>query len=465
MHSKAEPVQDQGSQLYAYSIAFVAAVGGFLFGYDLYVISPAVIFLTDVFDLTPVQIGFAMNSAVVGCLVGPVAAGWLSDAIGRKHSLIIASILFGVSAIGSALFRTLPEFYSFRFLGGVGIGIASVVSPMYIAEIAPARNRGALVTMNQLAITVGGLSSVIVCYLLSFSASWRWMFASELAPIVFFLFALFFIPRSPRWLMEKGRAQAAMDVLTRIQGRAKAHVEIDRIRDSLTLVGGSMRDLFRSAFRMPLLIAAGLAFFAMWTGASPVQTFAPIIFQKAGFLSASDAIYQTLFVSIVNTSGTVFALLLFDRWGRRPFLIFGVAGITLTQFMIGSSFYLEEAGGFLVFSLLLNVVAYCVSLAPLTWLIMSEVFPTRLRGKAVSICAMSVWLNMIITNQFFPMVTDSFENHYGHPGGAFWIFGLISIGALLFGWKLVPETKGKSLEEISDFWRGKSSTSLEKRNL
>lgn len=435
-------------------IAFVAAVGGFLFGYDLYVISPSVIFLKDVYDLTPAQIGFAMNSAVVGCVVGPIFAGWLSDAMGRKYSLIMAAILFGISALGSALFENIAEFYAYRFVGGVGIGIASVVSPMYIAEISPSRNRGALVTMNQLAITVGGLSSVIVCYWLSFAAQWRWMFASELVPIAFFAVALLFIPKSPRWLMEKGRAAAAVDVLTRIQGRGEAEIEINRMKDSQSVGTGSIAELFQPGFRMALLIAAGFAFFTMWTGGSPVQTFAPIIFQQAGFLAASEAIYQTLFVAGVNTAGTVVALLLLDRVGRRPFLIFGVSAIGLSQFMIGSCFYFGKTDALIVFSILLNVVGFCVSLAPLTWLIMSEIFPTRLRGKAVSFGAMVVWVNMVITNQLFPMASAYFENHYGHVGGIFWIFGFISIGALLFGWKLVPETKGKSLEEIAGSHRG-----------
>ena len=270
--------QNLGSKLFAYMIAFVAAVGGFLFGYDLYVISPSVIFLKDVYDLTLTQIGFAMNSAVVGCIVGPIFAGWLSDAIGRKYSLIMAAILFGFSALGSALFQDMAEFYVYRFVGGVAIGIASVVSPMYIAEISPSRSRGALVTMNQLAIPVGGLSSVIVCYRLSFAAQWRWMFASELVPIVFFAIALLFIPRSPRWLMEKGRAAAAMDVLTRIQGRREAEIEINRMKDSQSVGTGSTAELFQPGFRRALLIAGGLAFFTMWTGGSPVQTFAPIIF-------------------------------------------------------------------------------------------------------------------------------------------------------------------------------------------
>ena len=448
---------EKGNLIYAFGIAFVAAVGGFLFGYDLYIISPAILFLEKEFGLGPAQVGFAMSSAVIGCLLGPVAAGWVSDKIGRKKSLIIAAALFMISAIGTALPRNMVDFYIFRFLGGIGIGLASVISPLYIAEISPAKNRGAMVTMNQLAITIGGMSSVIVCYNLSFGDHWRWMFGSEVFPILVFLIALIFVPETPRWLMGKNRADEAMDVLTKINGRENARTEADQIRYVLAEETGSMGELIQPGLRLALFIAVGLAFFQMWTGASTIQTYAPRIFRMAGFMAASEAIYQTLFLVIFNFIFTIIALLLIDKVGRRPLLLIGTLGIVATQFLMGMCFRQNWSGFVVVLVLLLNVAFYATSLAPLAWLVMSEIFPNRIRGRAMSIAAFVLWINMLITNQLFPMLTDYLENKYGTPAGAFWLFTGFGILCFFFSLFLVPETKGKSLEEIAKSWLPKRS--------
>ncbi|MGH9158521.1 MAG: sugar porter family MFS transporter [Vicinamibacteraceae bacterium] len=442
-----------GDRTYLFLSAFVAACGGFLFGYDIYIISPAVIFLEEAFDLTSVQVGFAITSAILGCMAGPLFAGGLSDHLGRRTALQLAALLFGISAVGTAVATNMPVLYLFRFVGGVAIGIASVVSPMYIAEIAPARIRGALVTMNQLAITVGGLCSVVVCYFLSFSGAWRWMFASEVAPVIVFAVGLLYVPRSPRWLMAKGRHREAMDVLERVHGTVEARRERAAIEESLQEAQGTLAELFRPGLRMALVAAVGLAFFQQWAGASTVATYAPLIFQKAGFLSASDAIFQTLFLVALNVTGTVVAITLLDRSGRRPLLLVGTAGIALSQFLIGLHFHQGSTGTLVVLSVLLCIGFYSISMAPLTWLIMSEVFPTRLRGKAMALCATFLWTSAFVTGQLFPSVTEYFELHEGSPAGVFWIFGGIAVVALLFGWKLVPETKGHTLEEIAEFWR------------
>ena len=336
---------------YLYFVAVVAAVGGFIFGYDLSIIAGASLFLKEEFALTPLWLGFAVSSAVIGCIIGPLAGGGLTDRWGRKKALYLCAILFGVSAIGTALPRTMLEFYIFRILGGMGVGLASIVSPMYIAEVAPARMRGRLVLVNQLAIVVGSLSSIIVSYFLSLSGSWRWMFASELVPILVLLIGLTFIPESPRWFAQKNRREEARGVLTRIGGPQHADSEMEQIARSLRQKTGSFADLFRPGLRTALLIAFTLAVLQQFSGTSPLLFHTPLIFQRAGFENISDAILQSIIVNLWNLTWTAIGLWAVDRFGRRPLLLTGTTVMAIGFALMGTFFYFDLAGLYLLLTM------------------------------------------------------------------------------------------------------------------
>jgi len=447
------------NRAYVYAVSLVAAVGGFLFGYDLSIISGAVIFLQNVFSLTAVQLGFAIGSASLGCMSGPVLAGWLSDSIGRKKSLILADLLFGVGALGTALATGIGQFNLYRVLGGIGVGMASVVSPMYIAEIAPARIRGRLVTLNQLAIVIGSTSSIVVSYFLSFHGNWRAMFASTLVPILLFLVGLFLVPESPRWLVQNAREPEAFEVLSKVDGPDSARREIREIQEVSQVESGSLSELFQPGIRTALLIAVGLGLLQQWTGVSPTTFYAPIIFQKAGFKLASDALLQTIVFNLWNFACTVAALSLVDRVGRRPLLLLGAGGMALGQLILGTFFQLNLIGIYVVIAMFLCIGTYAMSLAPLTWLIMSEIFPTRIRAKGQSAGALVLWLATYTSTQAMAPIMHYLERRFGTPAGVFWMYAGVCLLAVLFGWRFVPETKGRTLEAIAKSWTRPSADS------
>jgi sugar porter (SP) family MFS transporter len=457
-------------------IATVAAVGGFLFGYDLSIISGAMLYIKPEFGLNPEQVGCAMGSALLGCMAGPLLGGILSDRWGRKPTLIFAGLLFAAGAIGSALpardyqfdlsvfcerapylffhfdMPRVLQFDLFRFLGGVGVGLASVVSPMFIAEVSPPRIRGALVTVNQLAIVVGLAFAVVVSYFLSFGDHWRWMLASNAVPVPIFVIGLLFVPESPRWMAQRNRRQEALDVLTLIDGRESAEREMQDILAS-SEEQGKWRELLRPGMRFAMLIACSLAVFQQITGASILTMYMPAVFQDAGFKDPSDAIFQNVIMSAWYIVCTVGALLLVDRLGRKPLLLLGTLGMAVGMGVLGALFHRQMAGLYVVFTLFLVMGAYLVSLAPLTWLIMSEIFPNRLRGKAMGVASVCVWTASYVTALYFPPMVDWFKKTNGTPAMAFWIYALISVAAFLFALFIVPETKGRTLEELGASWK------------
>jgi len=443
------------NRVYVYLVSLVAAVGGFLFGYDLAIISGAMIFLRREFRLNPGQLGFATASALLGCMLGSVIAGWLGDRLGRKKALVVAAVLFGLGAIGTALPRHMLEFYLFRVLGGVGVGLASVMSPMYIAEIAPASMRGRLVTINQLAIVTGMLVSGLIAYFLSFSGAWRWMFASNCVPVALLGIGLAFVPESPRWMVQKNRNSEALDVLTAIDGPEHAQAEMMAISESLAFQEGTYRELIRPGMRTALLIACALAIFQQVSGVSILLWYAPIIFQKAGFHSASDAIFQNLVVQLWNLTCTVAALYLVDRVGRRFLLLLGTSGMTIGLVLMGLFFYWNLSGMHVLLTMFVSVGAYVMSLGPLAWLVMSEIFPTRLRGKAMGVATLCLWISCFVVAQYFPVMVAWFEKSYGSGAGVFWVYAGVCVLAFLFTLRMVPETKGRSLEEIGASWTRK----------
>jgi sugar porter (SP) family MFS transporter len=442
-----------GYTAYAFRVALVAALGGFLFGYDISIISGAIIFLKSEFNLDPYQQGFAVSSAAIGCIAGPLVAVALSDLIGRRRTLVVAALLIGFSAIGTALPRTMLQFNLFRIVGGAGVGLASVVSPMYIAEMAPARVRGRLVSVNQLAVVTGLFIAIVVSYFLSFSGSWRWMFASTALPVLCWLVCLTGLPESPRWLAARGRDEEARSLLARSEGPAQSEAALHEIKRSLAEETGGLAELFQPGIRIALLVAVMLAILQQMTGVSILLVYAPTIFKSAGFSAASDAIWQAIPLNIWNIVCTTIALWLVDRLGRRPLLLIGTAGMALGLVIMGLCFRFGWGGYPVLAVMFLCVGAYVSSLAPLTWLIMSEIFPTRIRGRAMSIAGVALWLSFFLGSQIYPPLTSFFEHTYGSPAGVFWLFAAVCVFAFGFCWRLVPETKGRTLEEIAASWK------------
>jgi SP family arabinose:H+ symporter-like MFS transporter len=441
---------------YTFVVAFIAAVGGFLFGYDLNIIVGAQPFLRTAFKMTSAEFGFAIGSALLGCLAGPLVGGWLCDAIGRKRTLMISAVLFGISAIGTALPKELWEFNVYRIVGGIGIGLASVASPMYLAEIAPTRMRGRLVTLNQLAIVTGALIAIILSHDLAGrlpeETSWRWMFASSLVPVVVFFGALFFVPFSPRWLAQKGRYQEAFAVLARINGDEVAAAEMEAIRNSLAEEEGTYKELLRPGIRTALFIGLGIATLNQWVGWSPISFYMSTIFQKAGFERATDALYQSILANVANLFFTVVGMLLVDRIGRRPLWIVCSLLMAIATFLLGLLFVLGITGWPILIAVLLCAAAYAMAIGPLVWLLIAEIFPTRIRARAMCVCTINVWVMSYLVTQSTPVLFEMFEKATGSPGGTFWIFSVISLFSFAFGIKWVPETKNKSLEEIARQW-------------
>jgi MFS transporter, SP family, arabinose:H+ symporter len=440
-------------QAYVYAIATIAALGGFLFGYDLDVMVGTIIFLQGSFKLSPVQVGFAVSCATIGCMIGPLIGGEVADRLGRKKTLFVTALIFAAGTIGTVFPRTIGQFDAFRIVGGLGVGLASVTSPMYLAEISPARLRGRLVTVNQLAIVVGALTSIIVAYGLSASGNWRAMFASELVPVAVFLMGLAAVPESPRWLFEKKRIEEARLVLQKIyHSAAGVEQEMEMMRRTGRAEAGTFAELLRPGMRKALLIAVVLAIMQQMTGVSPLLFYMPIIFQQAGFHRASDAIFQTVVLNVWDVFCTILAMWLVDRLGRRPLLLIGTSGMALSLTLMGFFFAGHATGELVVAVMMICVGFYIVSLAPLAWLIMSEIFPTHLRGKAMGIATISLWLSIFVSAQAIPSLRSYLEAHFNSMAGLFWMFAVACVGTLIFCWYMVPETKGRSLEEIGQSW-------------
>lgn len=443
---------EHANELYVHLISLVAAVGGFLLTYDIVIMSGAIIFMKRDFHLSPLAVGFAMTSAMIACFFSPSFGGWLSDRLGRKKTLLFAAGLFGLSAVGTALPRNIVEFNVFRIIGGFGVGAACIVSPMYIAEISPARIRGRLVLLNQLANVVGALASYLVAYLLSFSGNWRWMFGSTAVPVGIFLTGLLFVPESPRWLVQKNREQEAFNILTRIGGADSAQLEMATIRESLVEKTCKLADLVKPGIRIALLIAVGLAVLQQLDGVTVLIFYAPMIMQQAGFPKASEAIRVTMIIGIWNLGATLAAVWLVDRVGRRPLLLFGTLGMAAGLIVMGIFFHMHITGPLVPLVMMVAVAAYVMSIAPVAWLIMSEIFPNHLRGKGMAVASTALWISSFAANLVFPVMTEYSEKHFGSAAGAFWVFALVCIGTFFFCWRLVPETKGRSLEEIGRSW-------------
>ncbi len=380
--------------LYVYGITAVAAVSGLLFGFDTAVINGALVFLREQFQLSDGQTEVAAGSLLIGCVFGSSAAGGLTDAWGRKRVLMAAASLFCLSSLCTALPRNLTQFVVARFVAGLAIGVSSVLAPMYIAEVAPARIRGLLVTLNQMAIVTGILAAYYVNWLLSGlgAESWRWMFASAAVPSLIFFIALLWIPESPRWLVGRGRQQEALGILKRIDGDVPAHRELAEIGGSLARESGSFRELFTRQLRRPLFIAVALAILSQVTGINTVIYYGSIFLKEhAGRASASSAIGANTIIGLTNFLCTIVATLIIDRVGRKALLLVGSGGMGLSLAILAIALRVSPPpGNLIVISLLAYVAFFAVSLGPGTWLYISKLFPTAVQGRAISIAALSL---------------------------------------------------------------------------
>jgi SP family xylose:H+ symportor-like MFS transporter len=447
--------------IYLIQAVLVAALGGLLFGYDTAVISGAIGFLQQHFELTAAMKGWAASSALIGCVAGVVMAGEMSDRLGRRTTLIVAAILFLVSAIGSAVPNTLTQFIVFRIIGGLGVGAASMTSPMYIAEISPARIRGRMVSINQFAIIFGMLVVYFVNYFIARSGDvdwnvttgWRWMFGSESIPAVLLLVLLFFVPESPRWLGKRGQREKARRILARIDGEAHADREMAEIESTLNQESESLTQLFTPAMRVVLIIGVSLAVLQQVTGINVFLYYAPEIFKSVAGSNVDIALLQTVVVGAVNLVFTVIAIWTVDKLGRKPLMIIGSAGMGLSLAAIGLAASFGMLGAWLLIFMLGYIACFALAVGPVTWVILSEIFPTKIRGRALAMATFCLWVANYIVSQTFPMMDENpmLVRMFNH-GFPFFVYAAFCVVLVAVMAKLVPETKGKTLEEIERHW-------------
>ncbi len=450
-----------GSMTYVFLVTVVAALGGLLFGYDTGVINGAIGPLKVYFNLDEVHEGWAMGCALLGCALGAAGAGAISDRFGRKKVLILSAILFFASALGTALPTTLTMFILFRLLAGLAIGAASISSPLYIAEITPAQIRGRMVSINQFAI-VSGISLVFfVNYCIALQGDdlwnqnqgWRWMFASGVLPALVLLVLLFLVPESPRWLTKQGREEEALGILTRVNGPDRARIELREIKDALRHETGSLSQLFQPGMKIVLVIGIVLAVLQQVTGINVFLYFGTEIFKKMGS-GTNAALLQNIVVGVVNLSFTIVAIRMVDRIGRKPLMMVGSAGMGLCLLAMGLAAYAQTTGLWMLLFILGYIACFAVSVGPVTWVILSEIFPTRIRGRAMAAATICLWVANYLVSQTFPMMNDdkSWLVATFHRAFPFWLYGAFCAILLVFVWAFVPETKGKTLEEIERHW-------------
>ena len=456
-----ETTSARGSVAYLTRLSLVAALGGLLFGYDTAVISGAIGFLQTHFELDAAMKGWAASSALVGCFIGVAFAGEVNDRCGRRTALILAAFLFLVSAVGTAMPRTLTQFILFRMIGGLGVGIASMTSPMYIAEISPARIRGRMVSLNQFAIIFGMLVVYFVNYFIAgagdeawnVATGWRWMFGSEAIPAVLLLLLLFTVPESPRFLTKQGREDRARRVLARVGGPEHADRELAEIKSSLTEKSGSPAWLFSPKMRIVLVIGVLLAVLQQVTGINVFLYYAPEILKATAGADMDLALLQTVLVGAVNLGFTILAIWVVDKVGRKPLMIIGASGMGVCLAAIGFASMARLIGPWLLIFMLGYIASFAMSVGPVTWVILSEIFPTKIRGRALAIATFCLWVANFIVSQTFPMMDENAvlveRFHHGFPFLVYALFCLVLVFVMI---KLVPETKGRSLEEIERMW-------------
>jgi SP family sugar porter-like MFS transporter len=451
------------NRAYIFAIALTAALGGLMFGYDWVVIGGAELFYEKYFHLvSALQIGWAMSSALIGALTGAMFAGGLSDKFGRKPLLIGSGLLFVVTSIGTGLSPTFLSFIVNRLLGGVAIGMASNLSPLYIAEVAPASMRGRLVSIYQLTIALGVMAAQVVNWLIAqptapgttidrilfdswnVQAGWRWMFGVTALPAVVFFIGMFFVPESPRWLAKKGRSEKSLRVLTKIGGPTYARRSVKEIDDTLVneIDKVDLRELLAPRMLKILLLGIVLAVFQQWCGINVIYQYGARIFAGAGY-AVSGILFSIVITGVVGVLMTFVAIGTVDRWGRRVLMLSGAFGLTLIYLATGWAYHENMKGLIPVILVIAAIACYCYSLAPITWVILSEIFPNRIRGGAMSVSVVSLWLGNFVLSQTFPVMYEKLG-----LARCFWVYAGVCCLGFLFIWFKLPETKGKTLEQI-----------------
>lgn len=448
---------------FVYFICLVSAMGGLLFGYDWVVIGGAKPFYEVYFGISgnPVQQGLAMSIALAGCLLGAMVSGNLADRMGRKPLLTVAAVVFLLSAYGTGAFNDYFWFLIARFVGGIGIGIASGLSPMYIAEVAPPHIRGKLVSLNQLTIVLGILAAQIANMLIAEPMpagtteplldswncqwGWRWMFWGEAFPAAVFLLMVFFIPESPRWLAMKGRAQAALAILSHIGGNDYARRELyadepSRPREQR----GGLRLLFSKPFRAVLILGIVTAVFQQWSGTNVIFNYAQEIFRSAGY-DLGEMLFNIVLTGITNVVFTFVAIYTVERLGRRKLMLIGAGGLAVIYAVLGFGYFENVTGIFMVILVVLAIACYAMTLGPVAWVLLAELFPDRIRATAMAACTFCLWTASFLLTYTFPILNSALGSY-----GTFWIYAGICAAGFAFFYRRLPETKGKSLKELEN---------------
>ena len=455
---------------YLIFLSVVAALGGFLFGYDTAVISGTIAQVTQLFQLDTLQQGWYVGCALVGSIVGVLFAGILSDKLGRKLTMVISAVLFSTSALGCALSADFTQLVIYRIIGGVGIGVVSIVSPLYISEVAVAQYRGRLVSLYQLAVTVGFLGAYLVNYqLLAWAESgtqlsvdwlnkvfitevWRGMLGMETLPAILFFIIIFFIPESPRWLIVRGKELKAVSILEKIYNSiTEAKSQLKETKSVLTSETRSEWSLLmKPGIFKAVIIGVCIAILGQFMGVNAVLYYGPSIFENAG-LSGGDSLFYQVLVGLVNTLTTVLALVIIDKVGRKKLVYYGVSGMVVSLILIGLYFLFGDSLGvsslFLLVFFLFYVFCCAVSICAVVFVLLSEMYPTKVRGLAMSIAGFALWIGTYLIGQLPPWMLQNLT-----PAGTFFLFAVMCVPYMLIVWKLVPETTGKSLEEIERYW-------------
>ena len=454
---------------YLLLITIISALGGLLFGYDTGVINGAQFYLSKYFELSDFLKGWVVGSALLGCFVGAIVAGKLSTAIGRKYSLIISAVLFTISAFGSGLPSIFPETVSmlvfFRIIGGLGIGIASMNAPMYIAEIAPSSIRGKMVTYYQLAIVIGFFSVFLATYFIGNELSeteniefgWRRMFWSELIPSVLFLVLLFFVPKSPRWLALRGKTNEALRVLNKIQDRESAEENLKEIQLSINSETASVKkvNIFSKALLTIVIIGTTLSVLQQFTGINAVLYYGADIFEKALGFGQEDVLQQQILLAFINVVFTFVAMFTVDKFGRKPLIYIGSIGMILGFLLLGITLQQQNVGVLSLIGILVFIGSFSLSMGPVVWVLLSEMFPNKIRSIAMSIAVSAQWAANYVVSQSFPVVVGSEMNNNTFWNGSlpYFIFIFFILVIIFITYKFVPETKGKTLEQLENVWK------------
>jgi SP family arabinose:H+ symporter-like MFS transporter len=452
------------SNIYLYLVCLVAALGGFLFGFDTAVISGTISLVKSGFNLSPVTEGWFVSCALLGCIIGVSFSGKLSDKYGRKLVLILSAVLFLASALGCMLAGSFTILVIARLIGGLGIGVASMVSPLYISEFSPSRLRGRLVSLYQLALTTG----IVVAYFSNaylanhalvihsngmmqriFSTEvWRAMLGLGALPATIFLLCLFLVPESPRWLLLKGEAKKAEDILVKIDGPAAAAQEIIAFKEQSDDMSTSLGELFTPVYRKALWIGLLLPFLSQVCGINAVIYYGPRILEQAGF-TLNNALGGQVTIGLVNVVFTFVAIFTVDKWGRRPLLFVGIGGAVLSLLVIGALFAAGfTSGPWILIFILAFIACFAFSFGPVCWVVVGEIFPNAIRGKAMALATLSLWVGNFLVGQLTPVMLEGLGSAW-----TFWLFALCCSPAFWITWKLIPETKGRSLENIEAYWK------------